>query len=317
MALTARVRSAMSGRLTRTEAAVLLGGKSADEWKLVAGQANKVRRTHCGDRLRVSAVVMLSNRCDRHCTFCPWRAYNRTAIRWRTPDEVAGQAIERSAALGVDELVLLGGDGDWVDPGAVARLAEMARQQGLEVALGFGDRSDDDFRLWRRAGASAYFITPLTTNVAIFDRIHPDRSLDDFISLMERLREMGYRLTAGPMVGLPGQTPDDLAGDLEFFRDQAVATLRVTRFVPATGTPLGSQTPVGSEGTLSTIAVGRLMMPEAHIPATATWDADSDVDRAEALASGADSALVVLARGGRLEADEAEAAVSWLRNAMK
>lgn len=290
----------LGSRLSRTEAAVLLGPISQARKAALRADAAAARRKHHGDAVRLCAVVLLSNHCERHCTHCPWRVYNKSVVRWHLADEAVVEAIELARSLGAVEVALAGGDGGWIEPERIAGFVRRAAGLGLDVSVALGFRSPAEQELWRKAGADGFWIPPVTGARALFERLYPDRSFDEVPQQIARLRGLGYRISSGPIVGLPRQTADDLAMDLAFFAEAEVDMVRISRFVPARGTPLSASAPADAESILKAIAVARLMMPRAHVPATTTWDAWSDVDRIEALSWGADTALIPVARDGRV-----------------
>lgn len=82
------------------------------------------------------------------------------------------------------------------------------------------------------------------------------------------------------MVGIPGQTWEILASDIELFGELDLDMVGVGPFLPSPRTPLGGpdaaqfaaprdeQTPNDELTTLKVVALSRLVCPEANIPST-------------------------------------------------
>jgi biotin synthase len=158
-----------------------------------------------------------------------------------------------------------------------------------------GERDDEDYLRWREAGADRYLLRFETSKRELFNRIHPPlpkREPVDRIALLLRLREMGYEIGSGVMIGIPGQTYEDLARDIELFRTLSLDMIGCGPFLPHPQTPLGkqdayddgeqtvvnakSQVPATAEMAFKVIALARLVCLDANIPCTtavATIDA--------------------------------------------
>jgi biotin synthase len=147
----------------------------------------------------------------------------------------------------------------------------------LAVTLSLGERHPDDLAAWREAGADRYLLRFETSNPALYERIHPRRPGDapDRLALLAALRQMGYEVGSGVMIGIPGQTYDDLAGDLELFGALDLEMIGVGPFLPHPDTPLGveprdvpDQVPNSELMTYKVVALARLLCPRANIPST-------------------------------------------------
>jgi biotin synthase len=264
-------------------------------------RADAARAAHVGDAVHLRALVELSNHCVRHCAYCGIRAPNRAVARYRLSAEQVLGAARAAADLGLGTVVLQAGE----DPGLTAAwVAELVRrikdQTGLAVTLGLGERSPAELRSWRRAGADRYLLRFETSNRALYDRLHPPAAgrPTDRLLLLHVLRELNYEVGSGAMVGLPGQTWDDLAADLELFRRLDLDMIGIGPFVVHPDTPLGrgegppaagpDQVPPDEEVACRVVALARLVCPRANIPATtavATLDRERGYERA--LSSGA------------------------------
>jgi biotin synthase len=185
-----------------------------------------------------------------------------------------GQAVE----YGYGTVVIQAGEDPQWDAEFIGDLvAEIKSATPLAVTLSLGERGDDELACWRSAGADRYLLRFETSNRRLFDRIHPpapDRPGDRPAMLM-RLAEMGYEVGSGVMVGIPGQTYDDLARDVEMFARLDLDMIGLGPYIPHPDTPLGGQAgagvdqaPATEELTYRVMALARLVCPLSNIPST-------------------------------------------------
>ncbi len=246
-------------------------------WQL----ADEVRQRHVGDEVHLRGLIEFSNRCTRSCAYCGLRLPNADLVRYRmTADEVVACARE-AVRFGYGTVVLQSGeDGcttvDWMAD-LIGRIKAETR---LAVTLSLGERSEVDLRAWRAAGADRYLLRFETSNPTLFAKIHPSLPgmKSDRIAILRMLRELGYEVGSGVMVGIPGQTWADLVRDIELFAELDLDMIGVGPFIPHPATPLGKQGPPGKADpeqvpntelmTYKVVALARLVCPEANIPST-------------------------------------------------
>ena len=242
-------------------------------WRL----ADEVRRTNVGDEVHLRGLVEVSNHCARQCHYCGLRARNRGLQRYRmTADEVVACA-EQARAFGYGTVVLQAGEDDALSCDWVAEVVRrIKRTTSLAVTLSLGERPRDALAAWRQAGADRYLLRFETSNVALFERIHPARARRSTsrLDLLRELRRLGYEVGSGVMVGIPGQSYADLVADLELFRELALDMIGIGPFIPHPATPLGAdatganEVPADELTTYKMVALARLTCPEANIPST-------------------------------------------------
>lgn len=244
--------------------------------------ADEARRQHVGDEVHLRGLVEISNHCARHCLYCGLRADNRSLKRYRmTADEILSCATE-AHRLGYGTLVMQSGE----DYGLCAQwLAQVIRrvksETPLAVTLSLGERPTEDLALWREAGADRYLLRFETSDRELYERIHPPRGglLSDRLAMLPALRELGYEVGSGVMVGIPGQSYASLARDIELFRTMDLDMIGCGPYIPHPDTPLGrlaaessapgaDQVPGTELMAYKVIALTRLVRPDANIPAT-------------------------------------------------
>lgn len=257
-----------------------------DEERLEAlwRRADEVRRENVGDAVHLRGLVEISNHCARACAYCGIRAPNRALRRYRmTADEILACA-HKAVALGYGTVVLQSGEDYGITRDWMADLIRRIKAEApLAVTLSLGERPDEDLAAWRAAGADRYLLRFETSNPALYERIHPPLPgrPSDRIAILRRLQELGYEAGSGVMIGIPGQTYEDLANDILLFRELALDMIGVGPYIPHPATPLGrkseirnpeselsGQVPNSELMTYKVIALTRLVCPWANIPST-------------------------------------------------
>jgi biotin synthase len=250
----------------------------ADLWRL----ADQARQNHVGGEVHLRGLIELSNWCVRLCGYCGLRADNRGLMRYRMSDEEIMVCVRNAVEFGYGTVVLQSGE----DPGLTSeRIAELVgRIKGetrLAVTLSLGERDDQELATWRRAGADRYLLRFETSNRSLYERIHPLRpgQHSDRLAILGTLRRLGYEVGSGVMIGIPGQSYEDLADDIELFGRLKLDMIGVGPYLRHPSTPLGDrdawpdapadqQVPASEEMTYKVIALSRLVCPRTNIPAT-------------------------------------------------
>ncbi len=237
--------------------------------------ADDVRRRNVGDEVHLRGLTEFSNHCVRRCAYCGLGAHNSGLEHYRmNADEIlacAGRAVE----LGYGTIVLQSGQDSGVSGQWLADVIERIRRQTpLAVTLGVGERNAEEFALWRQAGADRYLLRFETSDRALYERIHPDLDgvRSDRIAILHQLRELGYEGGSGVMIGLPGQTYETLARDIELFGELDLDMIGSGPFIPSPHTPSArsdeKQVPNSEIMSYKVIALTRIICPQANIPAT-------------------------------------------------
>ncbi len=244
-------------------------------------RADAVRKQHVGDAVHLRGLIELSSHCVRQCMYCGLRQGNRALPRYRmTRDEVLDCA-RQAEKLGYGTVVMQAGEDDQLTAEWIAEVVRtIKRETTLAVTLSLGERSKNDFLLWRAAGADRYLLRFETSDLNLFRIIHPQRNGGpDRLTLLKQLKSMGYEAGGGVMVGIPGQSFASLAEDIFAFRSLDLDMIGIGPFIPHAATPLGSgalrppiapedQVPSNEEMVYKMIALTRIVCPDANIPST-------------------------------------------------
>ena len=242
--------------------------------------ADVCRRVHVGDDIHLRGLIEISNYCVRRCTYCGIRSENRNIERYRmTEEEIVGR-LRFVRDFGCGTVVLQSGEDYGLTRDIVTRIIRRVKDETpLAVTLSLGERSYDELAAWREAGADRYLLRFETSDAGLYARIHPQRAgqTDNRFVQLAQLRSLGYEVGSGIMVGIPGQTWDVLAEDILTFRRYDFDMIGIGPYIANPDTPLGrygqsdaglEQVPAAELTVLKTLALTRLLCPDANLPAT-------------------------------------------------
>jgi biotin synthase len=272
---------------TLEDVTVLLGAGGEDRPKLF--RLADSLRSHCmGDEVHIRGIIEFSSNCSQNCKYCGLRAGNRLLQRYRMePGEIMAAARE-AAGLGIKTIVLQSGQDDYYTADMLAGVIYGIKSQlDVAVTISLGLRSRADLRVLKAAGADRYLLRHETADPGLFAWLRPGTTLEERLECLYTLRELGYQVGSGNMVGLPGQTLATLARDAILLRDLEVEMAGIGPFVPHPDTPLGSSPGGETEATLVFLAVTRLLLPRVHLPATTALGTINKQGRRMALECGA------------------------------
>lgn len=235
----------------------------AELWHL----ADETRRKNVGDGVFLRGLIELSNHCRRRCLYCGIRADNGTVTRYRmTPNEVVETAI-LAKKLGYGTVVIQSGEDFSYSKESIAEIIERVKNEtDIIVTLSLGERPEEDWLAWKKAGANRYLLRFETSSPALYRAIHPSAKtvtsieVGDRLTMLKTLREIGYEIGSGVMTGLPGQSWDDLAADISLFGELALDMIGCGPFLPHPQTPIGKYFPPNPKTGLCTF--GELSEPQ-------------------------------------------------------
>lgn len=259
-------------RLTFDEAAELIGrAQDKDLAERLGAEARRLREIYYGKKVFIRGLIEFTNYCKNDCYYCGIRRSNRNAVRYRLTEEEILACCENGYELGFRTFVLQGGEDPYYTDD---RMTEIIRQiktryPDCALTLSIGEKSRETYRRFREAGADRYLLRHETADDAHYRLLHPETmSLAVRKQCLYDLKELGYQVGAGFMVGSPGQTCETLAEDLVFLQELNPHMIGIGPFIPHHDTRFAKE-PAGSvELTLFLLAVLRILFPRVLLPAT-------------------------------------------------
>ena len=269
----------------------LIGGFSSPVLRSAAAdRASAVRKRVFGNKVFLRGLIEFTNYCRNDCYYCGIRAGNPKVRRYRLTEAEIVAAACHGYELGFRTVVLQGGEDPGFGDENLAKVVKKikAAHPDCAVTLSCGERPYEIYRRWKEAGADRYLLRHESANAEHYGKLHPARQkLSDRMECLRMLRELGYQVGAGFMVGSPFQTPETLAEDMIFLSEFRPEMVGIGPFIPHCDTPFARE-PAGSvDLTLYLLSLIRLMLPKVLLPATtalATLDPDG---RRKGFAAGA------------------------------
>lgn len=256
------------GLLTAGDIMVLLQA-SPGERQILYRRADETRYRMVGDEVHLRGIIEFSNHCASNCLYCGLRAGNREIVRYRMEPWEIVSAARHAAGMGLKTIVLQSGqDPFYTVEVLVEIISAIKREMDVAVTLSLGLRPKRDLLSFKEAGADRYLLKHETADPELFAALRPGTGLEERVGCLRALKEMGYQVGSGCIIGLPGQTEETLARDLLLLKSLDVEMAGIGPFVPSPRTPLGLSPGGDLETTLTAIAIARLLVPHAHIPAT-------------------------------------------------
>lgn len=252
-------------------------------------RADGIRRKECGESVYIRGIIEFSNHCVHNCLYCGLRRDNDAVVRYRMDEDEMVDTALRIASYGVGTIVLQSGDDFFYTRSMLCRVVERIKHRAdVAVTLSIGERPFDDYRALKAAGADRYLLKHETANEALYRRLHPHQTLRQRLRILDFLRRIGYQIGTGNIVGLPGQTVDDLCADIVLLHDLSPDMASVGLFIPQHDTPLATVPRGTVPATLRVLALVRIATGNAHMPVTtALVTADPDRGLIRGLRAGA------------------------------
>jgi biotin synthase len=293
-----KVRSGNSD-LTKDEILYLLSLKGPNNLETLFAEANTLRKERIKDFICIHGIIEFSNYCKNSCLYCGIRKENKVPRYRLNSKEIIDTAFDAVENEGYKLLVLQSGEDDsYSDQDLIDLIVKIKQKMKVFVFISAGERSENFYQKAYEAGATGSLIRFETSNSGLYTKLRPNKSLKDRIKLIKSMAKMGYYVASGNMVGLPGQSLQDLADDLLMIKSLGVPMISAGPWLAAEGTPLASSNVKHNnaktqlELMLKYIAVARFMMPDVKIPVTTALETlDPENGRHRGLLAGANALM--------------------------
>jgi biotin synthase len=256
--------------LTRDEIVALLETDACDDALYAA--ADRVRARYVGDAVHLRGLIEFSNRCKCNCLYCGLRRDNHRLARYRLEPEQVLACAETARSFGYGTVVLQSGEANILPVDRMCDLIRRIKALDVAVTLSMGEKPREVYQAYREAGADRYLLRIETTDRALYRAMDPGMDWDNRVRCLHDLRDLGYEVGTGCLVGLPGQSLESLADDILFFRDLNADMIGIGPFIANADTPLAGS-PNGSFAlSCKAMAITRLLLPDINIPATTAME---------------------------------------------
>ncbi len=240
-------------------------GSEFEEAKILArATADRV----FGSEVYVTGLLAFSNICRNDCTYCGLRVSNTAIPRMRLAADDINRAVDRFRETGLDRVFLVSGEDTSYTADDIARVVAHAKSLGFHVTLGLGELSETELATLRDAGCDCFTLKFETSNRDVFKACKSSSDYDARMDCIRRVKSLGMELGSGNIIGLEGQSVDDIARDIVLMDELSIDWAPVVPYLPAPGTPMAAHTPMGDVSLLlREIAILRILMPRTIITA--------------------------------------------------
>lgn len=271
--------------LTKSEIITLL--KDEANQQSLFDKADQTRKQYVGDEVHLRGLIEFSNICRNNCLYCGIRRGNANVCRYRMSEEEIIETARKAVHLGFQTIVMQSGEDMYYDTSRMCRIIEAIKKFDVALTLSIGERTYAEYKAFRSAGADRYLMRIETTDKALYHRLDPQMSWQQRYECLLVIKELGYELGSGIMVGLPEQSIESIAEDLLFLKELDVDMAGIGPFIPHPQTPLAKEKGGTLNLALRTMAVMRLLLPDINIPATTAMESLAPDGRIQALKAGA------------------------------
>ena len=252
-------------------------------------EACRQRDAVYGRKVFMRGLIEISSHCKNDCLYCGIRRSNPCQRYRLTKDQIL-DCCRTGHGLGFRTFVLQGGEDTWFTDEVMCDIVSAIKHTfpDCAITLSLGERGRDSFRRLRDAGADRYLLRHETADAVHYAYLHPaEMSFEHRMQCLHDLRDLGFQVGAGFMVGSPGQTLESLKKDLQFIDDFRPEMVGIGPFIPAAGTPFEHERAGSVELTLRLLAIIRILHPHVLLPATSALGTMHPTGRERAIGAGA------------------------------
>jgi len=260
-----------------------------DDKEYLIKKANEVRLNNYGNKVYIRGLIEFTNNCIRNCKYCGIRNDNKNADRYRLSKEQILECAELGDKLGYKTYVLQGGEDPYYTDEVMVDIISSIKEKFPynAITISIGERSYESYKRMFDAGADRYLLRHETASEELYNTLHPNASFKNRRRCLRDLKEIGYQVGTGFMIGLPGQSNKDLVKDLLYLKEINPEMCGIGPFIPHKDTPLREFSGGTVEKTVILLAIIRLLLPTVLLPATTALGTIHPLGREQGLKAGA------------------------------
>lgn len=254
----------------REELLFILNNIDDDSRKYLIEKSHLTRMKTYGDKVYTRGLIEFTNYCVRNCRYCGIRADNLKADRYRLTLEDILECADLGDKLGYKTYVLQGGEDPYYTDEVMIEIIEKIKKRypNNAITISLGERSYKSYEKMFKAGADRYLLRHETASKKLYEEFHPNSSFENRRQCLRNLKEIGFQIGAGFMVGLPNQTKENLVEDLLYIKELNPHMCGIGPFIPHEDTPLSAEKAGSLEDTITLLAILRVLLPSVLLPAT-------------------------------------------------
>lgn len=279
-----------TNELNKDELVQILTNFDAEISEYLFEKSRKVALEHFGNAIYTRGLIEFTNHCKNNCYYCGIGNGNVKADRYRLSTEEILSCCEQGYELGFRTFVLQGGEDSFYKDADIVELITKIKSgyPDCAITLSIGEKSYEAYKKYFEAGADRYLLRHETANEEHYRKLHPSNlSLENRKQCLYNLKEIGFQVGTGFMVGSPYQTMENIAEDLLFIKEFSPEMVGIGPFIPHSETRFANEDAGSLELTLLLIGIVRLLLPNSLIPATTALGTINSKGREKGILAGA------------------------------
>lgn len=257
--------------LTEKEYEYLISNRDEEARNYLMKEADKLKKGVYDNHVYLRGLIEFSNICKNDCLYCGIRRSNKNVERYRLLHDDIMNCCEQGYSLGFRTFVLQGGEDNYYSDEVLEEIIRDIRSTypDCAITLSLGERTYESYKRLYEAGADRYLLRHETATKEHYEKLHPENmSFDNRMSCLKALKDIGYQVGCGFMVGSPYQTNENLARDLKFIEEFSPDMCGIGPFIPHGQTPFKNENAGTLELTTYLLSIIRLIKPNILLPAT-------------------------------------------------
>lgn len=317
--------------LKKDEFIYLINNRNEDTDEYLFNLARKRREEYYGKDVYIRGLIEFTNYCKNDCYYCGIRCSNKNADRYRLSKEEILLCAKEGYKLGFRTIVLQGGEDPYFTDEKMVDIISTLRKSypDCAITLSIGEKSYESYKKYYDVGANRFLLRHETADSNHYSKLHPaGLSLENRKKCLYDLKDIGYQVGTGFMVGSPYQNAENLADDLLFIKELNPEMVGIGPFIPHKDTPFKDKENGSFELTLFLLGIIRLMIPTVLLPATTSLATIDKMGREKGILVGANVVMpnlspmnvrkkYMLYDGKVSTGDEAAESLNHLKESMK
>lgn len=254
---------------TKQDIVFLLSLSKEEEIQKLFLKADEVRKEFCSNEVHLRGIIEISNNCEQDCLYCGLRISNFELQRYRMNKKEILETAEQISNAGIKTIVLQSGEDFEYKCDFISDLIKSIKNNfDVAITLSLGERGFFEYDEWLKAGADRYLLKHETANDILYYKLHNKQKLEERLLHLRYLKAIGFQTGSGNIIGLPGQSLEDIADDILLCKELDCDMASFSPYISSTQTPFRDLDNADLNLTLKTMAVARIVLKDVHIPAT-------------------------------------------------